>query len=135
MELLADVAQGDVACDGLGIAAREPRRGPIAAGQIECLQNLHDLLVRLHLRPPGSASMTRPTQAREGASFGDFRGDKVAVSGDFCWPSVGISDGRQWGFPWPPLWSFSWPPTPETCGLTSTFANQEARINLAQRSH
>ncbi|MGH2747361.1 MAG: type I-G CRISPR-associated protein Cas7 [Actinomycetota bacterium] len=34
------------------------------------------------------------------------------ISEEIRWPSVGISDGRQWGFSWPPLWSFSWPPTP-----------------------
>ncbi len=33
------------------------------------------------------------------------------ISEEIRWPSVGISDGRQWGFSWPPLWSFSWPPT------------------------
>jgi hypothetical protein len=82
VELFADAAQRDVACNGLGVTASEPCCGPETAGQIECLQNLHDLLVRLHRRPPGSASMTRPTQAQEGVPFGDIE--------EIRWPSVGI---------------------------------------------
>ena len=47
-ELVAGVALRDPVLDGLGVAAREPPRGPVGAGQIECFQNLHDVLVRLH---------------------------------------------------------------------------------------
>src|SRR5665809_125874 len=47
------------------------------------------------------------------------------ISEEIRWPSVGISDGRQWGFPWPPLWSFSWPPT-QALSLVAALLTRDA---------
>ena len=106
------------AANGQRRAARQPGRGPVGAGQVECFQYLHRFLARLHVRPLfGGASWNDP-QVKQGKLPPGHGPGGVGSVGEEA--SDGRSgDGRQRllllsvsGYlACPPVITCGWPPT------------------------
>lgn len=69
---------------------------PVTAGQIECLQDFHDLIVRLHVLLLGCWVLEHAQHTEEDAPVVDPPGqlsigkaDLVSPSGQFSWPPAG----------------------------------------------
>jgi hypothetical protein len=87
------VAQRDVVRHRLVITPRQRGRGPQPAGQVERLQNLHDLLAALHslaFRLDTLIENSQPDSAAEHRQRHERHGDN-------SWPSVGRFHDRQRG--------------------------------------
>jgi hypothetical protein len=107
----ASPAGGDVAGDGVMIAAGQLGGVPVASGQVERFKDLHDLLGRLHCGPSSGAARWHAQSTRGGAARRYTPAEQRTVAGEISWPPLGKSYGRQRGAFWPPTGRFSWPPT------------------------
>src|SRR6266536_3670799 len=92
------------------IAAGQLGGVPIATGQVERFEYLHDLLGTLHSVPPRAlhgGTRSQPEEDRPPAHPAEQR----TGTGEMSWPPLGKFHGRQRGAFWPPTGRFSWPPT------------------------
>ncbi len=97
-------------CDASTPPAR--RRRGTTARQIECFQNLHDFLVRLHVAPPGRLVVfsDRPVEPG-GAPTRRTPAGNEHQRGQNHWPPAGRTVGHHRAATWPPPGRISWPPT------------------------
>lgn len=90
---LPGIAQRHVVRDGLVVTPGQPSRAAQAAGQVVCLQNLHDLLAGLHPAGPSRCTVIEISQPPDATGTRQRHG----TSGEKPWPSVGRFRGHQRG--------------------------------------